>query len=184
MSRRRPAPERSEESEALGDPEGRDSDADPVDVAKAILLRQLTTSAKSRHQLAQALERRGVPEAAAIEALDRFGELGYVDDEAFARSWVESRQRTRGLAAPMLRRELREKGIDPQTIDVVLADQVVGDRERTTAAALVEARLRSMRDVDLDVATRRLVAMLARKGYSPSLSYSVVREALTGTPSG
>ena len=84
----------------------------------------------------------------------------------------------------MLRRELREKGIDPQTIDVVLADQVVGDRERTTAAALVEARLRSMRDVDLDVATRRLVAMLARKGYSPSLSYSVVREALTGTPSG
>ena len=81
------------------DPEGRESDADPVEVAKQIVLQQLSVSAKSRHQLAQVLARRAVPTEAAEEALDRFTELGYIDDAVFARSWVESRQRSRGLAA-------------------------------------------------------------------------------------
>ena len=183
--RGRPAPERSAESASLGDPEGRDPDADPVEVAKAILLRQLTSSAKSRHQLAEALARKGVPAEAAQEALDRFVDLGYVDDLAFARSWAESRQRSRGLAAPMLRRELREKGIAPETIDLVLADQADDERERATAAALVEKRLGSLRGVDQETATRRLVSMLARKGYSSGLAYAVVRDALSDrTPLG
>ena len=178
-TRGRPAPERSEASQALSDPEGRDVDADPVEVAKSILLRQLTTSAKSRHQLAQALARKGVPAEAADEALDRFVDLGYIDDEAFARSWVESRQRSRGLAAPLLRRELHEKGIAPETIDAVIADQVDDERERAAASALVDKKLRSLRGVDADTATRRLVSMLARKGYRPGLAYAVAREALT-----
>jgi regulatory protein len=178
-TRRRRAPERSEASQALSDPEGRDADADPVEVAKAILLRQLTSSAKSRHQLAEALARKGVPPEAADEALDRFVALGYVDDEAFARSWVESRQRSRGLAASMLRRELREKGIAPETIDSVIADQVDDEGERAAASALVDKRLRSLRGVDSDTATRRLVSMLARKGYRTGLAYAVVREALS-----
>ena len=169
---------RSPESDALADPEGRESDADPVEVAKQIVMRQLSVSAKSRHQLAQVLARRAVPENAAEAALDRFTELGYIDDAVFARSWVESRQRSRGLAGSALRRELREKGIDAEIIDVVLLECVDPDAERLAAAELVDKKLRSMRGVDADAATRRLVSMLARKGYSPGLAYSVVREQL------
>jgi regulatory protein len=141
-------------------------------------MRQLGASAKSRHQLAQVLARRAVPESAAKAALDRFTELGYIDDAAFARSWVESRQRSRGLAGSALRRELREKGIDPEIIDAVLLECVDGDAERIAAAELVDKKLRSMNGVDADTATRRLVGMLSRKGYSPGLAYSVVREVL------
>lgn len=177
-TRGRHAPERSEASQALSDPEDRDADADPVEVAKAILLRQLTTSAKSRHQLSEALARKGVPPEAADEALDRFVDLGYIDDDAFARSWVESRRRSRGLAASLLRRELRQKGIAPETIDAVMADQVDDEGERVAASALVDKKLRSLQGVDPDTATRRLVSMLARKGYRPGLAYAVVREAL------
>ncbi len=141
-------------------------------------MRQLSVSAKSRHQLAQVLAQRAVPESAAEAALDRFTELGYIDDAVFARSWVESRQRSRGLAESALRRELRDKGIDAEIIDSVLLECVDADSERVAAAELVDKKLRSMRGVDKDTATRRLVSMLARKGYGPGLAYSVVRERL------
>ena len=157
-----------------------DADADPVEVAKHIVLGQLTASAKSRHQLAQVLAKRAVPPEAAQEALDRFSELGYIDDEAFARSWVESRQRSRGLSASALRRELRDKGIEAELADEVIAQTVTDHGEREAASRLVDKKLRSMRGLDRDTATRRLVGMLGRKGYGPGLSYSVVREALAG----
>ena len=75
----RAARERPPELAALADPEGREPDADPVEVAKKIVLQQLSVSAKSRHQLAQVLTRRAVPSEAAEEALDRYTELGYID---------------------------------------------------------------------------------------------------------
>ena len=158
-------------------PEG--PDADPVEVAKHIVLRQLTASAKSRHQLAQVLQKRGVPPEAAAEALDRFVELGYIDDAAFARAWVESRQRSRGLSAAALRRELREKGIDTDLANAVLDEVVTDEGEHAAATALVEKKLRSMRGVDDATATRRLVGMLSRKGYRSGVAFAVVREALT-----
>ena len=161
-----------------------DEDADPVEVAKKILVSQLSSSAKSRRQLEQVLTRKLVPTDAAAAALDRFTELGYIDDEAFARSWVQSRQRTRGLSASAVRRELQQKGIAPETIATVVADEIDDESERETARTLVDKKLRSMRSLAPDVATRRLVSMLARKGYSPSVSYSIVRDALNSTPLG
>ena len=174
----RPAPDPSPETLALIDPEGSAADADPVEVAKKILAQHLSMTAKSRHQLAQVLAKREVPAAAAEAALDRYTELGYIDDAAFARSWVESRQRTRGLAGSALRRELGQKGIDRELIEQVLADGVDDGSERDAASALVQKKLRAMRGVEDDTATRRLVGMLGRKGYGPGVSFAVVREAL------
>ena len=181
------ARERSPESEAFAEGIGPEADADPVEVAKQIVLNQISASAKSRHQLAQVLARREVPDDAAEQALDRFTELGYIDDAAFARGWVESRQRTRGLAAPALRRELRDKGIAADLINEVLLACVDGDAERVTAGELVDKKLRAMRSgrpVDRDTATRRLVSMLARKGYNSSVAYGVVRERLDQVETG
>jgi regulatory protein len=181
-SRRRPAPDPGGETLALLDAQGDAGEADPVEVAKQILVRQLAASSKSRHQLEQALAKRAVPDGAAQEALNRLTELGYIDDSAFARAWVESRQRSRGLAASALRRELREKGIDREMIDQVVTDAVSDDDERASARLLVDKKLRSIRGVDNDTATRRLVGMLSRKGYGPGVAYAVVREALADTP--
>ena len=157
---------------------GAGPDADPFEVAKRILLTQLTATSKSRRQLAQVLKKREVPAEAAEAALDRFTELGYIDDAAFARSWVESRQRSRGLAASALRRELRDKGVASELIEQVLADTVDPDRERAAATALVEKKLRAMSGLKPEVATRRLVGMLGRKGYPPGLSYEIVKATL------
>lgn len=156
---------------------GWQEDADPESVARKILLDQLSVSARSRHELEQRLARRNVPEDVAGRLLDRFEEVGLINDEAFARAWVDSRQRTRGLARTALATELRRKGIADETARTVLAEVDPGDEE-DAAGVLVRKKLRSMRGLDTQVATRRLVGMLARKGYSPGLAYSVVKREL------
>jgi regulatory protein len=146
-------------------------------VARKILLDQLTGQARTRSELAGKLAKKGVPDALATRLLDRFEEVGLVDDQAFARSWVQSRQPGKGLARRALAQELRRKGVDDDVAQVAL-DEVDPDDEVEAARALVRAKLRSLRSLDHDKATRRLVGMLARKGHSPSVCYRVVREEL------
>lgn len=152
-------------------------DADPEQVARTILLDQLTGRARSRHELAERLARKGVPEEIGARLLDRFEEVGLVDDAAFARTWVDQRQGGKGLARRALAQELRRKGVDDEVARAVL-DEVDPDDERDAARRLVQRRLRSVARLDRATATRRLVAMLGRKGHPPGLAYAVVREEL------
>jgi regulatory protein len=159
------------------DPVAEGPDADPESVARKILLDALTGQARSRKELRDKLAKRQVPDELAERLLDRFGEVGLVDDEAFARSWVESRQRSRGLARRALAQELRRKGVDDETVRTAL-DELDPDQEEQAARRLVAKKARSMRGLDPGVATRRLVGMLARKGYSPGLAFRIVRDEL------
>ena len=149
----------------------------PEEVARQILLRRLTDQPRSRGELAQALARRRVPDDVATRVLDRFTEVGLIDDAAFATAWVESRQRGRGLAKRALAAELRAKGVDTDTARAAL-DVVDGDDEREAARRLVRRKLPSFARQDRVVARRRLVAMLARKGYPAGLAWSVVQDEL------
>jgi regulatory protein len=154
-----------------------DEMGDPEAVARSLCLRALTGAPKTRQQLADLLAKRGVPEPAAVAVLDRFGEVGLIDDAAFARAWVSGRQASRGLARRALQSELRAKGVDPEVAaEAVLA--VDDEDERATASALVERRLRAMSRLDRATAQRRLIGMLARKGYNGGLAAGVVRDAL------
>jgi regulatory protein len=160
---------------APGSPE--DAMGDPESVARNICLRALTGAPKTRQQLADVLARRGVPEDAAEAVLDRLTEVGLIDDAAFARAWVNSRQAGRGLARRALSAELRAKGVDSE-VAAVAVQEVDDDDERVAARRLVDRKLPSMRRLDRTTATRRLMGMLARKGYSGGMSAAVVREAL------
>lgn len=113
--------------------------------------------------------------------LERYGEVGMIDDEAFAKAWVTSRHTGRGLARGALARELRQRGVDSSAIGSALTE-LDGDTEATMARALVDRRLRSLAGVPAEVAFRRLVGMLARKGYSSGLAVRTVRDALADRP--
>lgn len=152
-------------------------EADPESVARRILLDQLTGSARSRKELATKLAAKGVPNDIASRLLDRFEEVGLVDDAAFARAWIASRQPGKGLARRALAVELRRKGIDDELARDAL-DEIDPDDERAAATELVRRKMRGLGSVDTATATRRLVGMLGRKGYSPGLAYAVVREQL------
>ncbi len=159
------------------DPVADGPDADPESVARKILLDQLTGQARSRKELSDKLAAKNVPSDIATRLLDRFEEVGLVDDDAFARSWVASRQPGKGLARRALAQELRRKGIDDEVAREAL-DEIDPADEEAAARALVRKKLRSLSRVDDTTATRRLVGMLARKGYGSGLAFAVVREEL------
>jgi regulatory protein len=163
------------------DPVADGPEADPESVARKILLDQLTGRPRSRKELSDKLAAKNVPADIASRLLDRFEEVGLVDDEAFARSWVATRSSAdgggKGLARRALAQELRRKGIDDETARTALDEIDAGDEE-AAARALVRKKLRSLSRVDDATATRRLVGLLARKGYGPGLAFAVVRDEL------
>ncbi|MFE7898753.1 recombination regulator RecX [Streptomyces sp. NPDC057424] len=150
---------------------------DPVEQARAICLRLLTGTPRTRKQLADALRKRQIPDDAAEEVLSRFEEVGLINDGAFADAWVESRHHGRGLARRALARELRTKGVDSTLIDEAVS-QLDSEQEEATARELVDRKLRSTRGLDRDKRLRRLAGMLARKGYPEGMALRVVRQAL------
>ncbi|WP_405776501.1 recombination regulator RecX [Streptomyces sp. NBC_00859] len=150
---------------------------DPAEQARAICLRLLTGTARTRKQLADALSKREIPDEVADEVLSRFEEVGLIDDAAFADAWVESRHHGRGLAKRALARELRTKGVNSELIEEAVG-QLDPEREEETARELVARKLRSTRGLDRDRRMRRLAGMLARKGYAEGMALRVVRRAL------
>ncbi|MFE3602042.1 recombination regulator RecX [Streptomyces sp. NPDC059142] len=150
---------------------------DPAERARAICLRLLTGTPRTRKQLADALEKREIPQDIAEEVLSRFEDVGLINDAAFADAWVESRHHGRGLARRALARELRTKGVESALIDEAVG-QLDSEREEETARELVARKLRATRGLERDRRVRRLAGMLARKGYPEGMALRVVKRAL------
>ncbi|WBB57059.1 regulatory protein RecX [Verrucosispora sp. WMMD573] len=149
---------------------------DEAEVAREICLRQLAVRPRTRAELATALARRGISEETADQVLDRYDEVGIIDDAAFARAWVSSRHAGRGLARRALANELRQRGVDGDTASEAL-DELDETTEAETARALVERKLRTARG-EPDAVFRRLVGMLARKGYPAGVAIRAVKDAI------
>ncbi|MEU2612044.1 regulatory protein RecX [Micromonospora sp. NPDC007271] len=169
-----PRPRRGRRAEGV-DPEATPP-RDEAEVAREICLRQLAVRPRTRAELAGALARRGISEEVAAQVLDRYDEVGIVDDAAFARAWVSSRHAGRGLARRALANELRQRGVDGEVASEALGE-LDEETEAETARALVERKLRATRG-EPDAVFRRLVGMLARKGYPPGVAIRAVKEAL------
>ena len=153
-------------------------DEDPEARARQVCLTLLTFAPRTRAQLAVALRKRGIPDRVADAVLARFEDVGLIDDAAFARSWVESRHYSRGLAGRALTAELKQRGVAADEIRAALDEQLSPDAEIAAARRLVERRIPGTRGLPADQRTRRLAGMLARKGYPPGLAYRVIREVL------
>ena len=142
-------------------------------------LRLLTVRARTRAELAGHLAKRGYPDEAAEAVLGRLEAVGLIDDADFAEQWVRSRQANAGKGKRALAAELRTKGVGEELIAGVL-DSIDAGAERGRAEQLVERRLRRevLGDGDDAKVMRRLVGMLARRGYSQSMAVAVVTDAL------
>lgn len=154
-----------------------DPAGDPETVARLICLRLLTDRARTRAELSEALRRRGVPEQAVAAVLDRFVEVGLVDDAAFAQQWVRTRHARQGLGRRALVAELRRKGVTGSVASRAVDELDAADEEKR-AAELVRCRLPALGAVDDATAARRLVGMIARRGYPEGLAWRVVRAEL------
>jgi regulatory protein len=155
-----------------------DADENPEARARQVCLRLLTLAPRTRAQLADALRKRGIPEEAADAVLGRFEDVGLIDDAAFARSWVESRHHSRGLAGRALSAELKQRGVAADEIRAAIDEQLGPEAEISAARRLIDRKLGSTRGLPPEQRTRRLAGLLARKGYPAGLAFRVIREAL------
>ena len=156
-------------------------EADPYTRAKTIVYNQLAYSAKTRGQLRKKLQSEGF-EAELIEPLlDKFEAAKLIDDAEYAETFVRQKSRTKKLSRAALRRELAERGVRGEEAENALA-QRTDEQEREDAAELVRKKLRPGMDLsdraEKDRVTRRLLGILARRGYSSSVSMPVIREEL------
>jgi regulatory protein len=155
-----------------------DEPADPEVVARTICLRLLDARARTRAELATELSRRRVPAPVAATVLDRFTELGLIDDAAFAGSFALARHSERGQAGRAIAVALRRRGVADEVIEDAIA-QIDPASEVATARQLARTRLARMGTIDAITATRRLTGLLARRGYSAEVVRDAVRAVVS-----
>lgn len=151
--------------------------ATQLEVARKIALDQLNVRQRSTQELRAAMARRNVPEDVAEEILRRFQDVGLIDDAAFAAALTASRSEFGLRGSRRIRQELQVKGIDRELADEALAGLSSQD-ERQAALTLAERRARSLAGLEPHVARRRLMGVLARRGFPGSVVASVTDEVL------
>ncbi|MFN3865306.1 MAG: regulatory protein RecX [Demequina sp.] len=158
-------------------PQGRGptTPSEPAERARDIALRLLTHSPRSVAQLRDGLVSRDVSPDVADEVIERYREVGLLDDAALSATIARTRHRERGKSRRAILVELRRKGFEQEDIDSAL-EQISDDDEQDAARALAVKRWNQLDGVERDKRVRRVVGLLGRKGYSPSDAFALVRE--------
>jgi regulatory protein len=143
----------------------------------------LATRPRSIGETTRRLRYLGYPHALVDEVVTRLVEVGYLDDDAFARTWVESRDRARPRGETALRRELAQKGVARQVVDEVLGERLDAaensDPNLAAAATLLERKSAALlREPDERKRRQKAYALLARNGFDPE-TCRVVSASLT-----
>jgi len=136
-------------------------------------LRFLSYRPRSEDEIRRYLQRKGEPEDRVEAVLARLGASGWLDDEAFARFWVENRQAFRPRGRRALRYELRQKGVSDAIIEDALADV---DSE-AKAVELALQRAHRWKDLEYKVFRRRMLDYLIRRGFDYDEAADAMRQA-------
>lgn len=164
---------------------------DPAQVLEAGA-RFLEARHRSVAEVRRRLTRLGYRADLVTDAIERLGELGYLDDDAFARAWVQSRDRAKPRGEHALRRELGQKGVDRSLVDAVLGDRredarlAIVDEDAAPVSAdeaaaerlLVKKLPAIRREPDQRRRLQRAYGLLARNGFGPDVCSSVARRVL------
>jgi len=141
----------------------------PFAMDKAVAL--LASRARTEKEIADALLKNAYPEEVVARVMARLHEAGYLDDGDFAERWASSRA-TKGMGARRIRMELRQKGVDADTIERTITSM---DAEQLSDGALMAARKAARgKDLSLPSERQKVLAALARRGYD----YAAARQAL------
>ena len=163
--------------------EEKNKEIEAADAAKQVLLRRLSHAPRTRKELAKDLKDKDISDEVANVALDRFEEVGLINDQALASNYVSSQHERKGLGKNALRQQLRSKGVsDDVALEAI--SQISDDQEFQAAFALACKKIRSLQRDDAKTQLRKIVGVLARKGYSSNLAFSVAKEVIKDLPDG
>lgn len=154
-----------------------------MEAAAAFLAVRPRSVAETRARLSHL----GYPQALCDQVVERLVKLGYLDDVAFSRAWVESRDRARPRGSLALRGELRRKGVPRAIIDGALDERGSGslpgedgaieagpatsmEAEVQAARRLLDRRSTTLgREADPRRRRQKAYALLARHGFPPDV---------------
>jgi regulatory protein len=131
-------------------------------------LRFLGYRPRSRLEIERHLRQKGYESEAIDAAMARLVAQRYIDDEAFARSWLNHRERLRPRGARGLSYELRQKGIEREIINEVLTEL----DEEASAWAAIEGKRHRWRGLDQLAFRKKVTGFLSRRGFS----YDIIRK--------
>jgi len=163
--------------------EEKNKEIEAADAAKQVLLRRLSHAPRTRKELAKDLKDKDISDEVANIALDRFEEVGLINDQALASNYVSSQHERKGLGKNALRQQLRAKGVSDDVAQEAIS-QISDDQEFQAAFALACKKIRSLQKDDAKTQLRKIVGVLARKGYSSNLAFRVAKEVITDLPDG
>lgn len=146
---------------------------DSFQKAYARALRFLSYRPRSEAEVRRYLQGKKMPPAIEAEVVERLTSAGLLDDQAFARYWVENRESFKPRGRSALRYELRQKGLNEETIALALEDI---DEEDSAYRALIN-RARRMPPLDHGSFRKKLGSFLRRRGFS----YDAINTALERT---
>lgn len=149
--------------------------ADAYAKAKKTALNMLAMRDHSSTELREKLLRRDFEPAAVDRLIAKLERSNLLDDSQFAQRFAKAQRESRKLSRSALRRQLVKKGIDEETIAGVVAEV---DGEEDLAREVAEKKARSTRGLDHEVRERRILGMLARRGFSSTICLKVTREVL------
>ncbi|MDR1441207.1 MAG: RecX family transcriptional regulator [Bifidobacteriaceae bacterium] len=147
------------------------------ELARSVALKALDAAPRSRAQLAELLAKKEVPARTVARVLDRFEEVGLIDDQALAGALVRTRLSERGLVGQALSQELRRKGIAPDVAATAMA-QVTREDEAAAAEHWALKKLAATRSLPTQTRLRRAASQLARKGHPPGVAFETVKRLL------
>lgn len=135
------------------------------DTAKALdaAIRLLTARPRSVREITDRLRQKTYDDETINRVIEKLRDWRYIDDEAFARYWVENRDTNRPRGRRLLEQELRQKGIDREIVGGAIEEAEID--EHAGAREIARSKLRSYRTLEPALARRRLGAFLARRGY-------------------
>ena len=146
-----------------------------LEKGRAIVVRQLSMMDRSRRQLDEAMAKRGVPDDVRSEVLDRYTELGLIDDAHFADAFVQARLAGAGTSRRVIAEELRRKGIDADIVEAAV--EVIDDAEELGTATRLALKRLERGSGDRASLQQRVYAALARRGFSHDVCSTALRRA-------
>ncbi len=139
---------------------------DEYEYAYQQALKTLNYRARSQAEIRQNLKEHEISEETIDKVLERLAQIGVVDDSRFATTWIENRNEFRPRGRRALAMELKQRGVDPNTIELSL--QSIDEEALAYQAALKQAR--KLRDLDAQNFRQKMFAFLARRGFPYEIS--------------
>jgi regulatory protein len=150
-------------------------DSETFQKAKNYAFLLLKFRLRSEKELYLRLKKKGFPEEVIKQTLIFLKDKNFIDDNLFAKSWIESRLK-RPLGLRRIKEELKLKGLDKEIIDAKIGEAKKNYCEEEYVRRIAQDKFDKLKGIEIYRAKRRVYALLLRRGFSPEVVIDVVNE--------